>query len=1316
MRPAFRRARGSLTLTAFLTIILILSSFQSPAAASLGRSTPPPPIPQAIAQAQGGIAPLQNASAAPAGFTAIGNVTLITGDEVVVYQGSNGTLRAGVIPALPKGHEKFGIINFGKDMYVIPAYVPLARFDLSLFDLRLLLNASSIDATRLPVIFQEPTRLGVKQMAAFMKSRGYESGTIQDSLRLSQASIGTSDRIRMHEAFLSLPRVTKAWLDETMKVQSIPWTGDANMAFVGAPYAWNHDYNGTGSTIAVLDSGIYAPHPDFYFPNGTSKIVGAVDFTDDGTTDDLLGHGTHVAGIAAGTGAASGGLYAGVAPGAALMNVKVIDRFGDGYDSWIISGIQWAVAHKATVISISFADGVTDGTDPVSQSVNWAEGQGVAVVVAAGNGGCFDCMETVEAPGAAAGAITVGASGKVSSPVPSFSGMGPTLDGRIKPDLVAPGIAIISARDPDGIYSRIFPPSDSSGYYMALTGTSTAAPHVAGAYTLLSQKYPGSDPAQIKDLLVSTADYFHPYAPWEDGGGVLNITAALTTQITVRPAELNLKLYGGTPTGVIAVKDVGSGPVNVTLIQDSLLSSPVVSLNASYLTLRPGQTAHVLVTAVPFQENSPSYARILMTYGNERVAQALIGVNDVLPLTMHKIDINGNRVTPSDPDPLADQVFVFKLSASSPYEEWTSSNSCWFNSTGACRMMVQAGTYEAVSMSTVDGGLVNFADAVLVSAPTSVTMDDRSTSPVTFDSGISSMNATASSMTVRTNSLPFGFFSMAGFMDFNGIGTFHVAASPYWAIGDGYQYFGPGTTPGSQAPDFYHLFFSSPTIAQGCCRYVANYSQTVDKNTLYKSEALSGWALRLSLAGGPLVSEQALVFYIFRAPMAEQEILSPDATYVGVYYPPGLGSYFLSVFGPEAPGSVQDVWAGAPLIPLAAGVNGIVSGMQETNLTIAFWSDPTSLPHFRCCYFSNYTLYNGGYIVFSGRGWTYYNPDTLSIQGLGTGRFELDGQATMYDTLSTYNRVLYQFGIASPGGPITSGPRFGRISAYALDSNDTEHVNPEVITFSVLNESDVKLVTAAYSTSTHVVVWHRANVTSLGGSTYSFKVNLPKSSMVSLNLTALDANQYWGNTIVDQGFAFSGGAPSVKVSCSRNSVMVLSTTRCTAHVTGVTGGVPTGKVSWTSAGLGYFSENSCNLKGGSCSVQFIPAGGNATAVVAHYGGDFFNPPSASRYNLTVLLKPTRPFLTCAPGKMKAGSTVLTCEFRVTGYYPTGYANLSQTGTGLVTFGETSCALTEGICYFTIGAVNPGAVWVRASYSGDSVNRHSFAVVKVRITR
>ena len=324
----------------------------------------------------------------------------------------------------------------------------------------------------------------------------YTSEQAYSNMNLVSASLSYSTILDLAES----SQVAHVWLDRKFHVclnQSVPLIKNpAEWAKIEA--SLNRSVNGSGVKIAVLDTGIDSSHPDFYFPNGTSKIVGAVSFTGESITDGY-GHGTHCASIAAGTGAANPGQYVGVAPGAALLNVKVLDNTGEGLESWIISGIQWAVDNHANVLSMSFgSDDGGDGTDPLSTTVNWATNQGAVCAVAAGNSGALG-MYAINAPGVAELAITVGASDKTDV-VASFSSRGPTSDYRIKPDVVAPGVNIVAARA-----SGTSMGTPVSQYYTMASGTSMATPHVAGAAALLRDAHPSWNPARIKMALANYA-------------------------------------------------------------------------------------------------------------------------------------------------------------------------------------------------------------------------------------------------------------------------------------------------------------------------------------------------------------------------------------------------------------------------------------------------------------------------------------------------------------------------------------------------------------------------------------------------------------------------------------------------------------------------------------------------------------------------------------------------------------------------------------------------------------------------------------------
>ncbi|MBI2845389.1 MAG: S8 family peptidase [Chloroflexi bacterium] len=283
------------------------------------------------------------------------------------------------------------------------------------------------------------------------------------------------------------PEVAQLWLDLPVHT----WL-DTSVPLIRAPQIWDAGLIGRGQKVAIVDTGIDARHPDF-----GGRIKGLADFTVEGPRD-LDGHGTHVAGILAGSGSASGGKYKGVAPGADLYIAKVLDRSGFGLTSQVIAGLEWAMEQEVDVINLSLGgEGPCDGTDALSEACDLVVERGFVVCVAAGNSG--PAPASIGPPGCARLVITVGASTDQDE-VADFSSRGPTEDGRIKPDIVLPGVGIISTRAQDTSAGEPVSP-----HYTASSGTSMATPHASGLAALLLQARPDLTPAQVKSLIMTTA-------------------------------------------------------------------------------------------------------------------------------------------------------------------------------------------------------------------------------------------------------------------------------------------------------------------------------------------------------------------------------------------------------------------------------------------------------------------------------------------------------------------------------------------------------------------------------------------------------------------------------------------------------------------------------------------------------------------------------------------------------------------------------------------------------------------------------------------
>src|SRR5678816_299677 len=200
--------------------------------------------------------------------------------------------------------------------------------------------------------------------------------------------------------------------------------------------------DGSGVGIAFLDSGIFANHTAFKDNWGSSRIVANVNFSSSDTTDDRYGHGTHVAALAAGNEARRNGAYRGIAPGADIISVKVLDDNGSGQTSWLLAGLDWVKQNRTTyhikVVNLSLGSSAIDSyrNDPVCVKVQELVSLGITVVAAAGNLGKSNTGDEIygriHSPGNSPYAITVGASNTLGTDnrsddvIASFSSRGPT--------------------------------------------------------------------------------------------------------------------------------------------------------------------------------------------------------------------------------------------------------------------------------------------------------------------------------------------------------------------------------------------------------------------------------------------------------------------------------------------------------------------------------------------------------------------------------------------------------------------------------------------------------------------------------------------------------------------------------------------------------------------------------------------------------------------------------------------------------------------------------------------------------------------------
>jgi serine protease AprX len=260
---------------------------------------------------------------------------------------------------------------------------------------------------------------------------------------------------------------------------------------------------GSGITVAVVDTGV-ADVPDL--PRVTHVNVSG------GPDGDGYGHGTFVAGLVAGTGAGSRGAYAGVAPGARILDVKVADAAGSTSLITVLKGLQQVAAHpEVDVVNLSLSSGspLPYQIDPLSAALDALWRRGVTVVVPAGNDG--PAAGTIASPGSDPVLLTTGGlddNGTArhdDDTVASWSGRGPAAQGLAKPDLVAPGSHVVSLAAPGSTVLANNPGSAMAGGYLKGSGTSFSTAVTSGAVAALLARRPGLSPNQVKGLLTDTS-------------------------------------------------------------------------------------------------------------------------------------------------------------------------------------------------------------------------------------------------------------------------------------------------------------------------------------------------------------------------------------------------------------------------------------------------------------------------------------------------------------------------------------------------------------------------------------------------------------------------------------------------------------------------------------------------------------------------------------------------------------------------------------------------------------------------------------------
>ncbi|MEU9332289.1 S8 family serine peptidase [Streptomyces sp. NPDC048290] len=525
------------------------------------------------------------------------HITLITGDRVSLD--AKGRV-VGLEPA--KGRERIPVQVRQSDGHtlVIPAdaarLVATGKLDQRLFDVTELTKSATRKAQKngLKVI------VGYRGTAAAAKSDVRDAGTLRRTLKSLNADAVQTPKNDPADLWAAVTDggsaasgIAHVWLDGVRKAAL-----DKSVPQVGAPKAWAAGYDGKGVKIAVLDTGVDATHDDL-----KNQVVASKNFSAAPDATDKNGHGTHVASTAAGTGAKSGGRMKGVAPGAQILNGKVLDDSGFGDDSGILAGMEWAAEQGAGVVNLSLGGGDTPEIDPLEAAVNKLSAEkGILFAIAAGNEG----PESIGSPGSADAALTVGAVDGADK-LANFSSTGPRVgDGAIKPDLTAPGVDITAASAKGSAIAAEF--GENPPGYVSISGTSMATPHVAGAAAILKQQHPNWTSAQIKGALTGSTKGGN-YTAFQQGSGRLQVDKAIKQTIVADPVSVSFGTAqwphtDDTPvTKQIQYRNLGTQAVTLNLTATAMnprgQAAPAgfFTLGATQVTVPGGGTASVPLTA-----------------------------------------------------------------------------------------------------------------------------------------------------------------------------------------------------------------------------------------------------------------------------------------------------------------------------------------------------------------------------------------------------------------------------------------------------------------------------------------------------------------------------------------------------------------------------------------------------------------------------------------------------------------------------------------------------------------------------------------------
>jgi subtilisin family serine protease len=562
---------------------------------------------------------------------------------------------------------------------------------------------------------------------------GVEDAAIAGARRGAAPRVWLDRRIEAPERVVGADRAPRSGRSPGAGGRLVAAELDRNLRQIGADRAWEAGYTGEGAKVAVLDTGIDATHPDL-----AGQVVAQQNFSGSPDIVDRYGHGTHVAAIAAGSGAGAPGARSGVAPAADLVIGKVLGDDGSGPLSEIIAGMEWA-APQVDVVNMSLGSGFpSDGSDPFSQALDQlSDRHDTLFVTSAGNGG--PASQTVGDPAAADRALAVGAV-DVDDRLAEFSSRGPLIGSyEMKPEIVAPGVDVVAARAANTLMGD---PVDAG--YTSASGTSMAAPHVAGAAALLVEQHPDWAAPQLESALVGSADGLDADG-FDVGAGRLDIGAGVASPLRAEHDVVDLVLphpRTAPAPHTLTWTNHGDEPVTVDLaaeLEDRQGgASAAAAVSPEQLTVAPGATgtAELRVDAPALADGLWSGAVVATVDGGHEGAGAGAGTTTVrTPIGIHAeprlVDLTIEVDAPPGGMP-APSPFVFytvtNLDDYATFNAWDALNA------SSVTLQVPVGRYSVVGVAG-NSDLDNRLDAlvgdpdVVVDGPTTVAFAGAAAEP-----------------------------------------------------------------------------------------------------------------------------------------------------------------------------------------------------------------------------------------------------------------------------------------------------------------------------------------------------------------------------------------------------------------------------------------------------------------------------------------------------------------------------------------------------------------------------------------------------------